>query len=391
MTSSAPNMETKHTSTDPTTSSELDGVPEDTDTVRDDINSKNNATDTVPEVSPTAVGDHTTDKDDSMASVDTNLPEIEKSNQPNSITIDKDINLQSEVNMENVTQPDTELLEELSGFSNLLNIGDEYLNSDLPEMDDFVGNQSTMEVGMDLKIAMDNAKFLEANPLHGNTTNLRESTGKRNCIPERSRPQKTGTTNNSTETGIRSPKGTVHITKHVLRKPTPEETKNKKFRCEACPHTGYSRASISIHYAANHPPCYCNTCGKVYSNPNALTRYMYVHRQDKDYECEDCHEQFCFESELAAHRMKHRMMPAFKCMFPLCGKEFRRMSELNSHVVIHSGKMHTCKKCDYETLNPRQLRDHQRSHSEEKKYKCKHCDERFKYTSGRKRHTDKYH
>ena len=118
---------------------------------------------------------------------------------------------------------------------------------------------------------------------------------------------------------------------------------------------------------------------------------MYIHRQDKEYECVDCHEQFCFESKLAAHRMKHRTMPAFKCMFPHCGKEFKHMSELNSHVVTHSGKKYNCTNCDYETINPRQLRDHQRSHSDEKRYKCKYFDERFKYTSGKKRHTDKYH
>ena len=118
---------------------------------------------------------------------------------------------------------------------------------------------------------------------------------------------------------------------------------------------------------------------------------MYVHQENKDYECADCYERFCFESELRAHRMKHRERPAFKCMFHKCGKEFMRMSELNSHVVTHSGKTYNCKKCDYETNNPRQLRDHQRCHSDELRYKCKYCEERFKYTSGRKRHTDKEH
>ena len=134
-----------------------------------------------------------------------------------------------------------------------------------------------MNMEMDLEIAMDNAKFLDANPLHGNTTNSHGSTNNRNYTAERSRSQRTGTTNNSTVTCIRSPKGTVHIRQHVLRKPTPEETKSKTFKCETCTYTGYSRASISIHYTASHPPCYCNTCGKVYANPNALTRHMYAH------------------------------------------------------------------------------------------------------------------
>ena len=134
-----------------------------------------------------------------------------------------------------------------------------------------------------------------------------------------------------------------------------------------------------------------NSVEKFTRIQTALTRHMYSHKKDKEFECVDCYEQFAFESELAAHRMKHRTSAAFKCMFPCCGKVFKRMSELNSHVVTHSGNIHRCTKCDYDTTNPRQLRDHQRSHSDELRYKCNYCDERFKYTSGRKRHTDKHH
>ena len=79
---------------------------------------------------------------------------------------------------------------------------------------------------------------------------------------------------------------------------------------------------------------------------------MYVHDPDKPYQCEDCQQTFSFESELASHRMKHRTSPSFKCMFHNCGKEFRRMSELNSHVVVHSGRMYNCKKCNYSSNNP---------------------------------------
>ena len=148
--------------------------------------------------------------------------------------------------------------------------------------------------------------------------------------------------------------------------------KEKKFKCEAegCSFTGYSQGAISTHYANSHPPCYCDICGKVYSNPNALARHKYVHNQEKPFVCVDCQERFSFQSELTAHRMKHRTSNAFRCMFHNCGKEFKRMSELNSHIVIHSGITHSCSKCDYTTNNPRQLQDHQRSHSNEKRYKC---------------------
>ena len=60
------------------------------------------------------------------------LPEIENIKDTPNIPID----LQQELNSESVTQPNTELLEELSEFSNLLNLDEDELNSDLP----LVGN-----------------------------------------------------------------------------------------------------------------------------------------------------------------------------------------------------------------------------------------------------------
>ena len=290
------------------------------------------------------------------------------------------------------------------------------INEDEAELPLFGDNitDPSLNSALDLEIAMDNAQFLANHPLIAGEPRSKESGPTPVLTTQRGTPHSSSfrgtqsqTTASSRSNGssssasapVRTPivprrspkKGTIKITSHVLRRPTPEETRSKKFKCEACDFTGYSRAAISIHYADSHPPCYCSNCGKVYSNPNALARHMYAHNPNKPFECADCDQTFSFESELAAHRMRHRTRPSFKCMFHTCNKEFRRMSELNSHVVVHSGKTHYCKKCDYSSNNPRQLRDHQRSHSETKRYKCKYCEERFKYTSGRIRHYEKEH
>ena len=396
---------------------ELHGVPDKTPDnhtpiLRNGEKTRDNHTENTKSKDVTSTTTNDTTIDGRRVAEEAALQEIE--NADVSPTSKEPIDLQHDLNADSVTQLNTEILEELSEFSNILNLDDDLLNTDLPIVGVQNKDQTDTDPTVDLEIAMEKAKFLEANPLtvsntprpgvpttrtrivRGSRTISANSTADNSSRPKTTHRSRlcnnTDTTDNSRETRIRSPKGTVHITNYVLRKPTPEETKKKKFKCDACTlYTGYSQASISAHYSISHPPCYCTVCGKVYSNPNALARHMYSHQENKEFECEDCYQKFTFESKLTAHRMKHRSKPAFKCMFPRCDKEFRRMSELNSHVVTHSGKTYYCTQCDYETNNPRQLRDHKRSHSDELRYKCKYCEERFKYTSGRKRHTDKVH
>ena len=331
------------------------------------------------------------------------LPAIEQTppspNSQNNVNID--INLQHELTPEAVTMS-TGIIEDLNQFDNLLNLNDEF-DTDLPLMG-CTGNIERLGPDIDLEIAMDNARFLEEHPIQGtgkaakiDKTSTRSVRKPTKSSSDKVRKDVSVNTNTTSGTRLSSPRGVIQITSHVLQKPTVEEKQGKKFKCEAvgCSFTGYSRGAISTHYAnsddQSHPPCYCDVCGKVYANPSALARHKYVHNQEKPYACADCDESFTFQSELTAHRMKHRTSNAFRCMFHKCGKEFKRMSELNSHVVVHSGIIHSCLKSDYTTNNPRQLRDHQRSHSDEKRYKCLYCDERFKYTSGRQRHTDKHH
>ena len=117
---------------------------------------------------------------------------------------------------------------------------------------------------------------------------------------------------------------------------------------------------------------------------------MYDHSEDKQFKCKTCQEKFYFNSELTAHRMKHRTEPAFKCMASGCEKIFYRNSDLNAHVPVHSGTIHKCDHpgCTYSNKDQRLLKGHQRSHSTKKTFKCKYadCNESFKHTMARLRH-----
>ena len=228
----------------------------------------------------------------------------------------------------------------------------------------------------DLEIAMDNAQFIETQG-----SSVAPSNTKKNKTKEPGTPG--------------SPKGTFNTKTHGIRRLTPEEKQSKLFKCEACTFTAYSRRAISDHYQRRHGKVQCVVCSGYFSNPHALKRHMYDHSDDKQFQCKDCDELFYFNSELTAHRMKHRTRPAFRCMAPGCSKTFFRNSDLNAHVPVHSGKIHKCdySGCDYSNADQRLLKGHKRIHSKKKTFNCKYenCNWSFKHTMSRLRHYRNLH
>ena len=77
-----------------------------------------------------------------------------------------------------------------------------------------------------------------------------------------------------------------------------------------------------------------------------------------------------------------------------CGKTFRRNSDLNAHIEIHTGKIWYCDHdgCDYSNRDKRLLKGHKRSHLKAM-FNCKYdnCQKTFKHTMSRLRHYEKDH
>ena len=157
--------------------SELQGVPAEVlesvgNTETSDTNGKHcksntvsnteNVPDMVVDNNSVAQTEDTPDNDDTSLAEDATLPEIENVKEAGQ----QEIDLQQDLIPENVTLPDIEILEELSEFSNLLNL-DDHLDSELPIADVRTADQPAVDVALDLEIAMDNAKFLEAHPIEG--------------------------------------------------------------------------------------------------------------------------------------------------------------------------------------------------------------------------------
>ena len=202
---------------------------------------------------------------------------------------------------------------------------------------------------------------------------------------------KTGTKQESEHTtGTKGSKGAFKSQLYGLRRNHP---KDRSYKCQVCGKSKCSMESLNEHHRRNHNPQMCGVCGKMFDLATTLAHHMYSHYTCKHY-CDKCDFHCYFKSELEAHKIVHRDQPSFQCMYPKCGRWFKRKGELSLHVETHRKIWYDCKKCDFSTKLQKYLKEHEKSHlkkNEELPYACDICGDRFLWRSGVKRHKEKEH
>ena len=181
--------------------------------------------------------------------------------------------------------------------------------------------------------------------------------------------------------------GSLKIKTHSLKKKTDS---NRRYKCSACGVWKPTVQQVNAHHLKKHKPPICPVCGCTFALALSLIRHAYDH-EEKCYKCEFCDYSAHFESELKAHKIIHRKQPAFQCMMKNCGKWFWRKWELTMHIKKHDGAKLKCNECDFTTNLDKNLKEHNRKHSNDCPYHCKICDVGFHYRSGLKRHRDREH
>ena len=114
-------------------------------------------------------------------------------------------------------------------------------------------------------------------------------------------------------------------------------------------------------------------------------KHRYVHYEYM-FECKHCEKGFHFESQLHKHLRVHQSQGDWTCFKLKCGKRFKCESELNAHLIAHNKKEYKCDQCAYSNPDPRNLRVHQRKHSNRKLFLCPLCGKGFKWVQQRRRH-----
>ena len=183
-----------------------------------------------------------------------------------------------------------------------------------------------------------------------------------------------------TSTTPRSPKGVWKTTKHGIRKNYgPSHPQN--YGCKACGQLLPSRGELNEHYRCNHPLVLCPVCKKTFSCPNTRDRHLYSHNLNKQFACDKCEESFAFESELTTHKIVHRTIRTWICVKKGGNRDFKWKGDLVAHAKIHTGQVFVCTICNnFSTKVEKNLKQHERCHTKELKYKCRICGKGFIWT-----------
>ena len=163
----------------------------------------------------------------------------------------------------------------------------------------------------------------------------------------------------------------------------------RTFKCSKCDTRTSSLKQLNAHFIDTHRQVNCDICGKGFNTPGSLRKHRYTHvEEDSQYKCRSCDRMFPFESQLKSHRHMHRRSRNCICAAANCDKSFKHPGDLAAHAKSH-GKPHKCAHCNYENMDMRNLKSHQRTHSRVATFKCKLCGECFVHSNQLLRHRPK--
>ncbi|XP_042306636.1 zinc finger and SCAN domain-containing protein 23-like [Sceloporus undulatus] len=120
----------------------------------------------------------------------------------------------------------------------------------------------------------------------------------------------------------------------------------------------------------------CHVCGKVFRRRSNLIAHERTHSGERWYNCSECGKSFVSRAAFLIHQRVHTGEKPYKCSY--CGKGFNTGSSLTRHKRIHTGeKPYKCLDCGKRFNDYSNFIVHKRIHTGEKPYECSICGKRF--------------
>ena len=195
-------------------------------------------------------------------------------------------------------------------------------------------------------------------------------------------------------TSVTSPKcGQVTFKHYGIRRRSPKQTNIRKHRCVLCSKSRDSKKELNDHHRKEHSGVTCPTCNKEFPMTDLFQRHRYIHRNPTQYKCAVCDKILPFESDLQRHMKTHTEEKKWDCTHPNCDRNFKWKADLDLHMVVHSGIKHKCTwpGCKYSNLDARNVKRHQKSHTQKATIQCTKCEKMFVFYMQMKRHRDQDH
>ncbi|XP_020633708.3 uncharacterized protein LOC110070373 [Pogona vitticeps] len=120
----------------------------------------------------------------------------------------------------------------------------------------------------------------------------------------------------------------------------------------------------------------CHVCGKAFRRRSNLIAHERTHSGERWYNCSECGKSFVSRAAFLIHQRVHTGEKPYKCCY--CGKGFNTGSSLTRHKRIHTGeKPYKCLACGKRFNDYSNFIVHKRIHTGEKPYECSVCGKRF--------------
>uniref|UniRef100_A0A1Q3EYT7 C2H2-type domain-containing protein n=1 Tax=Culex tarsalis TaxID=7177 RepID=A0A1Q3EYT7_CULTA len=185
-----------------------------------------------------------------------------------------------------------------------------------------------------------------------------------------------------------------------LKVHTRQHEDEKPFKCDICTSSFRFPSALRCHKARHVATVFtCDICQKQFKYANSLHVHKKLHTGIKRFQCEICDREFNTKAPLIRHLAIHSIEREMKCV--ACDKIFYKKIDLVIHqtkehpnhpLIGRTVKIHTCPVCGQEFTKKSNLNSHAYIHGDEYKYVCNLCEnQKFKQHAGLRHHLTHFH
>lgn len=163
-------------------------------------------------------------------------------------------------------------------------------------------------------------------------------------------------------------------------------TEGRPFKCLHCGDSFRFAKRLAVHARVFHKITLCSRCGKEECHCSDKTQ---ANDSKASYPCLRCKRVFARVTALQRHELTHLRGIVHVC--DICGKRFGDRSQFSRHLALHNGRQYRCETCKKDFSSDVILRDHMKTHSDDRPLTCNICGKHFKWRNALRVHLNKHY